>query len=172
MITHNNSNQHPFSPTMSSLSSLDTITNNPETTCRNSHAAGGNNSSSCSINKRFVSVLIDKDEDYITKRNATFDLNDVHRFRNATTNLGSSHLMKKTKASATVNSSKPSAHKSNSNRRKFYRWSKCKRETDGSTTASGSLSYQTSPQRIASRLGLTSSKKPGAASGTNVVGMV
>mmetsp|Transcript_2884 Transcript_2884/g.5406 ORF Transcript_2884/g.5406 Transcript_2884/m.5406 type:complete len:152 (-) Transcript_2884:222-677(-) len=141
---------------MSSLSSLDT-TNNPEVTFHNSHTVGAPGSSSSSVNKRFVSVLIDKDEDYITKRNATFDLNDVHRFRNESKNVF--HSMKK--KSSVVNNTKPSVHKSNNNRRKFYRWSKCNKweQTEGSCiTTSGSPACPSSPQRIASRLGLTSKR--------------
>lgn len=147
---------------MSSLSSLDTAINS-EAICLKSRVADAcSSSSSCSINKKFVSVLIDKDEDYITKRNATFDINDVHRFRNASTNVSSSM---KNKSSVIVVNSKPTVHKSN-NRRKFYKWSKCKRETDGSTIASVGAN---SPQRIASRFGLTSKK---SAPGGNTVGMV
>lgn len=136
------------------------------------------------VNQRFVSVLIDKDDDYITKRNATFDMQDVHRFRNEAQNLSSSCLQMQicpvtttaagaigctsnTSSSGSTRSStsrKPTVHKSNSsNRHKFYRWSNWKKLSEGGG-AGGLKGSPSRPQRIASSLGLISKKRVTAGS--------
>jgi hypothetical protein len=156
-MQHHSNINNQFSPSMSSLSSFETASPAVgKRSCGGDHQLmmivdASQSTSYCSlINKRFVSVLIDKDEDYITKRNETFDLNDVNRFRDAVNSFSSNTAGAAVGANKSNNNKKPNVHKT-SNRRKFYRWSKCKE---------GSFPYSRSPLKYASSLGLTVNKEP------------